>query len=447
MKRALFFSGAFLATGVAFYATSSCGSLPPSLTLIDGARDVAASDGPADRTGRDATLDATLPPLADATVSLPGDWIPLAGMPEGCGLRVAKDPTVAIRPFPWKPCANGISGCISFLADWGVPHNQFQPQRLEAAYEDGSGVHLASHRTYAINPAGGETFVLVHSMEGPAESAFRMVNGCVVNIHASRFGLAIAAIESSARGYVGHANSLRATDVRMVRASVSPTLFRYQGITRWSDYLVVEANGGPSVTTSAYPFSSEQFVAASPGHGLPLELPIPLPDGYFALAATNPPTIVFAPLAGGNRTVVRPSQGVVTYYGVDRAAGNALVWTEATSEADHVFWTAPYATTEGALARRAIARAPFENGFVANAGVVAIVVGPKKARIIRLSDGMGWDVPAETGMDYIQPLWVNDDAIWLHASAPIPPAEVLFGRGAVKIPRSALGAPTVAPGL
>ena len=83
-----------------------------------------------------------------------------------------------------------------------------------------------------------------------------------------------------------------------------------------------------------------------------------------------------------------------------------------------------------------------------NAGVVAAVVSPTMARIVRLSDGMGWDIPTEPGLELAVPLWINDDSAWFILSKPHPIATSARSHsGAVRIKRSSLGPPTVPNGI
>lgn len=51
--------------------------------------------------------------------------------------------------------------------------------------------------------------------------------------------------------------------------------------------------------------------------------------------------------------------------------------------------------------------------MVANAGVVLYRVSDSTARVVRLSDGWGWDFMAEAGDAFMRPLWVDDNEIWV----------------------------------
>jgi hypothetical protein len=144
-------------------------------------------------------------------------------------------------------------------------------------------------------------------------------------------------------------------------------------------------------------------------------------------------------------------------FSVDRAMGQQIAWVEADTTGSGcgggILWTSPYAATPQGIAKRKVAAVndPLGRcgiGLVANAGVVLTLTDVNKAQITRLSDGMGWVIPAEASDDFSQPLWVDDNEAWI---ATGPSANTTGGwtsyTGILRIQRPALGPPTVPPGL
>lgn len=439
--------GAFLVAG-AVGLSSSCsvgvlgvpdgGPLPdvPDAQRPD-AKDAARTDG------------AMIQPPDPSQILLPGEWVTAGSLPEECGLRVSKKPEL-IPPFPWRPCANGIAQCEAFTADWddkAVPR-AFDPARLDPVWEDAAGVHISYERQMETASLFG--YKIVQSMTGPGETAFVIAHGfCGVLLQASRHGFAASFNTPQKVSHVGWGQVDRAFEIVTTPTTLTPNLNLYQGVARGDGFLVVEATnfGGP-IVGAAYRLNERSFVGASPNHTLPNELPLPVSGGFVSVLDTAPSSVGFVPLAGSTQVLARSStDGQISYLAMDRKA-NSLVWAESslTVLGDHVVWTSPMATSEGAMQRRKVARfSAYSSQLVANAGVAVVVLAPNLARIIRLSDGLGWDVPGEPGLQYVTGLWVNDDSVWLLAS------KVYSGglpiNSAVRFSRASLGNPTVPSGL
>jgi hypothetical protein len=173
-------------------------------------------------------------------------------------------------------------------------------------------------------------------------------------------------------------------------------------------------------------------------------------------------------LAGAGIALMRPDgsvtplitpagQKVIGALGVDRAAGQQIAWVEANASgsgcSNAVLWTTPYATSASGVTRRAVAVANdmlgrCGAGLVVNAGVVLTLIDLDKAQVTRLSDGMGWVISAEAGDVFSQPLWVDDNDVWLSTG---PASDTSGGvsdyTGIFRIARAGLGSPTVPSGL
>ncbi|MBK8213751.1 MAG: hypothetical protein IPK71_08370 [Myxococcales bacterium] len=207
--------------------------------------------------------------------------------------------------------------------------------------------------------------------------------------------------------------------------------------------------GGIANYVSALRLSDGQVIPGFPGYTKPALRPIPVPGGYFATADES---LYFMPATGGSaELVVNPQPGnEVVSVDFDQRAGYAMAWLELDKTTEvATLWTAPFATTAASLQRRAVARLPTAYPFVFNAGMIlARGASYTSFRLIRVSDGMGWDVAAEPDHASVDPLWVNDDFVWQWVSGS-QPGEPGFPTKNVllKLPRAPLGAPTVLPGL
>lgn len=65
----------------------------------------------------------------------------------------------------------------------------------------------------------------------------------------------------------------------------------------------------------------------------------------------------------------------------------------------------------------------------------------RHALFIRLSDGWGWPIEAETDRIFLQPLWVDDNDVWMLTGIP----DLVIQDGIMRVSRASLGAPTVPP--
>lgn len=441
MKRRLLV-GALVACAfsLAAYAAASCQAEVPAVPPGMQPDSAVVTDAP-----QESGVDA-FRPAGDGSVDageVEGSWGPIRGMPDTCKATIAEDAAASMKPFPWRDCI-GVPACRAFVADWGEPNqSQFVQQRIEPTFEANGKPYVSYARKYSLN---GLRYLVVQELEGRAVMAIHEGPDCTFNLQASISGIGLVAASGTA-SFVGGASELAAAGIVMAEATTVPGAL-LQGVNRGPNFLAFEARTGTALTTAAYDLVSRRVVAASVGHTAQLELPMSTGEGYFALAATSPSTIVFAALAGGHTTVVRPEVGrYVTAYAMDRARANALVWSEAQVDGSEIFWTSPVSTTEGGIQRRPVARGRFRVRYIVNNGFLVAVDPGNVARVIRLSDGLGWTLPQVEDFTYLVPIWIDENYVWVQASKPLPPATAAMFRAAIRIGRSSLGPPTVAPGL
>lgn len=425
----------------------SCGSVAevPATPSEDARVEPVA---PSDAGKRDVAERDVFVPITDAAgISIPGDWVETGTLKASCGLRTLKNPET-IAPFPWRPCPDGRVGCQTFTADWEErgTTRAFAPAYIDPVFEDENGVvHVTYTRDMKARDAFG--YQVVQSMDGPGEAALSVAYaGCGLLAQASKYGLSGVLVDSvEPQGYVAWGPRTAGAPLTTVAANVAANLYIYQGAALGDGFIALESTSGGPIVGAAYKLAERAFVGPTPGHTMASEGVRPVAGGFVGVFDTQPWSVGFSPLTGGLQILARPSPGMVmSSLSVDRKQ-NALVWTERTSEDVHTVWTSPMATTEATMQPRKVARAPYASLPVANAGMFLSTVSERLARLVRLSDGMGWDIPPVGDLLYLQGLWVNDDVIWILAS------KVYSGgapaNSAVRITRASLGPPTVAPGL
>jgi hypothetical protein len=224
-----------------------------------------------------------------------------------------------------------------------------------------------------------------------------------------------------------------------------------------TDLLTLEqTSAGGSIFASAFRLSDKQVVPSTQPSDIGSERPLPVPGGYVALVAQSPYYLAFMPIEGGYRPLVRALPGnQVTWVGVDVSDQSRLVWQETNLTTDQIIlYTSPFANTEAGIVRKAVAVLPTSIGGVVNAGIFvnsggqSSVATPKMTRMVRLSDGLGWDVPAEPDTPMVEPLWVNADSVWVFISRVLPGQPGYPDRGGlIRVGRSTLGAPSIPSGI
>jgi hypothetical protein len=161
--------------------------------------------------------------------------------------------------------------------------------------------------------------------------------------------------------------------------------------------------------------------------------------------ATSPPVIAYVPPAGGYQPLRRAAPGHQFFTLTVDHDTSAIVWAEDDGNENMTIWTSPAATTEAAMQPRRVAKLRFVSKIAARNGVIAIKVNDNLARLIRLSDGLGWDLPKEDGLEFSTPLWLTEEAVWFLASRRYN-GGFPFNSG-IRYARNALGPPTVPSGL
>ena len=142
-----------------------------------------------------AKADAATPPRV--SVPFAGEWAPLPGVGEQCGVRMAKDPAALLPAFDWEPCNEAGLGCqrlriprvgTSGFDDFGLGIRQ-------GVHVDAGGVHLAVQRT-----AERGYLRTIHTVgqRGLFAFYFDEKQGCVADATVTAAGIALFASTTGA---------------------------------------------------------------------------------------------------------------------------------------------------------------------------------------------------------------------------------------------------------
>jgi hypothetical protein len=442
-------------------AAVHCGSgdvLPPPSSACEPTCPSASSSVPSKPDASNPVKDAATE--ADAALSgptpFPGTWEPLSGQPPGCEIMASATPGLSVPKFAWKACASARANCERFVVDWDGGDQsffQFATSTFGAVYEDVAGVHLVYQRR-SLRPAYGlAVSTLLH---GPVERVYYDANAskqCSLSKYSSSPSGDALLITRDSSDFDTWAGVSSATDRGKYEFTLLTDMLGgrpyLQRMARGDGFLTLEQSGGAAIYATSFRLSDKKIVPST-GPGLTSERPIQVPGGYFAITTDSPFALGFMPMEGGYRTVVRPLAGSqVMWVDIDRTDANRIVWTEVNDTTEKVIlYTSPFATTEAGIVRRAVAVLPTANGGVANAGIFATSATPSSVRLVRLSDGLGWDVPGEADTPMNEPLWVNTDSVWVFISRVLPGQPGYPDRGGlIRVGRSTLGAATIPSGL
>jgi hypothetical protein len=433
-----------------------------SLPVVDG--------GGADRA--DVAVDAA--PRPDSGVHPPGSWRPFPGAPGRCGMELSESPEVSAPHMEWKDCASPAE-CRYLKENWRVTkitRNALFTRQAEHIFVANGKMYV--HYSRELDDGVGSSFEVVEELGAntvyAAYAPKDFSEACVAVISASPNGIGSFAVSSTPGNseqidfWAGW--SSLATPLAISTRSISPLETGVGNTTVpgslsfGPNALHMEAAGISltrvftlNTTTKALSYASTN----SPVMGT--ELPRWTPTGVMVLGDQAPYSLRFMPVGGGNTVVATPSAGYdVTFAGLDRARGNSLVWLEtqegAVDRKNLTVYTSPYAENAAGLVRRQVAKLPdpnaatgtFFDGFVVNAGMLLTVTSSSNLRLMRLSDGMGWNIglrgPA-TG--YTEALYVDDDNLYVGMDTVSGAAR--NQNGILQIPRASLGEPTIPSGL
>jgi hypothetical protein len=389
-------------------------------------------------------------------------WEKIPGLDPCCSDRIAREPDKVIPPIKWEACTNGT--CERAVGSTkpgsgGAYRLYTEPLR----YSD--GVHYLSYVLHE-ETLGLVRIVPVVETFGPSPKRLMVMAWdaragarCGVGPFFGPGGSILTSRAFAGRaGYLGLLPAARygASDIQVL------TLPTYSGESPSAPAVSQKAaffdiSAGPNISASLNlstrlftlqpPPGTASFISygdgaigtrAGDGTFFPLRLGYVGPDGAAApLLQASPGRYVFG-------------------YAVDRKQGDALVWLEAADLGGFGgpvdMWTAPFALPPAAIQRRRVmydAQSPGGLGvyILAFDGYALFVRNRDQARLVRLSDGLGWILTPDTGTDFASPVGITEDYVVLNTAVRFPTFPVGRGDSLIRYRRSDLGPPTESNGL
>ena len=470
--------GSFCVYPVLLCACSSCTPRQSTASVEAGPSwyvpdrvDATAPDGPAGAASGASASDGALSfdgaaPDGAANPFNVGQWNPVPGL--ACGVLVAADPNFSVPVFQWTACATDASGCQRFDVNWPSPSMRKLGFTTWESVRIVNGQPLIHYwRAYSNNQYEAQSGIfVVETLSGNhlfAMGQFLDPNTSCLGVEAiGERGIAMALAHGAVpnNGYFtvwsswSAANALSFSSHSLADFGLDSKLGQVTNGAVGAGPLFLELQGPDSV--GVYDMDHDKFIPTSPR--LVGEIPMAVSDGALAFEFSAAYGVDLIRPDGSWANVIVPTSPAprrVSAYGVDRSNAQGLAWMESdygNSWSNSVLWTSPYATSAAVLQPRkvaAIADALGAGGvgMVVNAGVVLNLVGKDKALVTRLSDGMGWLITAQPGDAFTAPLWVDDSEVWLAVGQAALSSWTASFTGIVRYSRSALGTPTVMPGI
>lgn len=466
---------AALAGLIAAALTNACSSDEPTtaapVDLSDGGQ---TNDGALPDTQPDALSDGGLADMGSLPLEdpFPGVWNPVPSTPASCKYLYAANPA-ALRS-KWIACPSGRAGCRKLDTYWTKRPGMLVSSKIgldPARIADGKAILRV--RRYWPGPIPNPYYAYVDVIE-PLDGDPIAAIGAAPTWDSN--GLGRTCWIQAIFGDYGVGFMARPTDLFDAAASPnedvwgwapwsSPGAFttlttkpaewdaggssRFLEGTLGSDHLWSSTDTPltPGILTLA---TKAIRVADRPPAA---QWPIAVPDGALVAEISDTSAVRLLKADGSSARIITATEApFVSWYLVDRSNANQLVWLESDFGFDATIFTAPYATTAGALVRTKVAK--FSDTLqragtrgIANAGVFLGLVDQNKAIVIRLSDGMGWLIEGEPNERFVEPVWV-DDADVLIETAPDPPGPQQYSPTSIlRLARANLGAPSVPSGL
>jgi len=388
-----------------------------------------------------------------------GTWISLTAY-SACPPSIAADPAVAIPPLTWAECSPSRVGCRKLLVDW-TDRTDIGPIR-SAGYP---AVRVARSKTFFSYTQLWPEWVMGvvrDGLDGPAifasaHSPYEPVN-CSAAASVGPKGISLL-------GFVGGSARPKEIDSKVILGFASwdrPTEFK-QRLADVSEFGVTTASGSvndivaserTSFAVSNYPFSIHPVdpiaMTVSRGFntaGMPV---VPVPDG--ALAA-HPTTLSLLLVRDDGSTtvfatpeVMDATKRVISFFDFDQSRRDAVAWVECNADelgTGSVLWSAAYSTDPTKVVRRRVGRLPEATpsgarGFVFHDGEVLVTIGKTTAAIYRVADGTGWQLQADPGTEFSEPVWLDaNEAVLQTRRAGERPS------GLLRLRRDGLGAATL----
>jgi len=451
-----------VAGGLGLAACSGCDSpaeQAPTSGADAGAPDVALADAARDVGYLQTDL-------------LPADqWAPIPGFPQECGERIARDPNTAVPQLDWKPCsAKWGPGCKRIDNTWSKwPYRAIGPGREETLRRVDGKPRLSYTRTeWVDNLRFSRSYSVLENVGGERIAAMGVApqksgKECSGRLFAGRDTFAVAASLN------------RSEHLAISPTSGTPKLVGYNipldGVLSVADGPDMRAFLSPGfafyategLATAIYDADKRMVVLANEsGKGVAVVPHVDAGEGALALLrdGSGSPVRVGYVRTDGSYAPLFDAEAAhyITGMTLDRGVTPPqIVWTEARNEggffASTELWTSPFAMNSAGITKRLVAKDAFAPGVSliavsADRGRALFRNGLRSARVVRLSDGMGWNLQADSGEAFREIAGIADDEAWLFVTQPDPVVETLPAEtGLLRVRIDDLGPPTVPRGF
>lgn len=433
-------------------ACSACSSTPAEIIVTDGSV--------LDRRSRPDTAtvdeDTSIPDGAfDAGIDLfPGTWGPIPGAPPSCGAKLDLDPTNDIGDLQWTACPTGRPGCRRLVVTWTTnPGNHILFPFRQHLRIVGGIPYLSYERWFPRKGLTPDFFDAIIKIVAPIDKPAIFAVGdyisdpldCFFNPLASEVGVEAQGLANVASDEPLALVSSFSGKVLAMRSHTAKDLGSFGGAVQSFAAL------GPSMFLDmSNPFSMTVYdPLADTIHVVPgqpsIAYPVAVPDGSVAVRGSGTNGLVLVHTDGSLTDLYAPTKGVFAYdVYADQSNSDQLVWLEGDNSTTSLM-TAPYATTTLTAKHVTGIKSLYNGGegLFANVGMALVVTSRTTAELIRLSDGWGWTITAEPGDGWMKPIWIDANEVWIANSNTQYKGD--YGFGIVRLRRSDLGAPDIAP--
>jgi len=399
---------------------SSCDDAPPiAPTSGDATADAAR---PSRRDAGSSEDDAFVPPTPS---SVPEGWVRYDDYDPACGLYIPSDKKYLPEPVRWEPCTNPVGDagtpdpqsmvCRRMVTDWpvGSSTGQHTTTWLPTAKTDDGRLLVLLRRL-----VGDQLYDMVADVDGPVRNALLRAGQCLaIKPVLSKTHILYRIVDtpdepgpSIGGTFGGPIDELHPSRVYLPKGYQPSTFFSYSLAA--GPRLFIENYGGQRV----YSLQTGELLTtllAAPGDESSLYAQHQfVGDTAFFIADARERTIVKVwTQAGGIKTLVGDPYDYTRSSAGFHTDGVDMVWIEASGRTDPnaklysklEIWTAPYSEDPDVVAHtkrrlRTHDVAAYGYPFVVGCGYAAIRSIPTSdwgqfgMRIVRLSDGMSWQI-------------------------------------------------------
>lgn len=372
-----------------------------------------------------AVLDAARDVGYMQTDLLPANqWAPIPGFPQECGERIALDPNTAVPKLDWKPCsAKWGPGCKRVDNTWSKwPYGAVGGGPDEPVRRVNGAIRVSYLRTeWKDNTYFDRSYSVLEDAHGNRLAAMGIAPKKSGQECSGRLFLGKDMVAAAAGGRPGRTQEYLSLGPPSIPPRLDSHAMALTSFELGNDIPFLVTLGtrghvfysGDPASTAIYDPTTRKLTLPKTDAGKRLDVfpyaaaeegtltigydgaGYPLRVGYMSPDGTHAPLFEASP------------QHYVTGMTLDRGVDPPqIVWTEARDEggsfASTELWTSPFATSAMGIAKRLVAKDDYAPGFgfvgvSADRGRALFRNGRSSVRLVRLADGMGWNLQADPG--------------------------------------------------